>query len=78
MTMPETAMDEYRLQATRKNNVGLASQLPHMKSIAIAVRPQPFANKQLRFCVLASDPGHIVATRFAGRGAQSFHNYSNW
>ena len=73
MTMPETAMDEYSLQATGKNNIWFASQLPRMKPVAIAFGPQPIAYKKFRLGILASDPGHIIAARLAWHGAPNIH-----
>jgi len=64
MFMPETAMHKHCLSLPLENNIGSARQVFSMEPVFVSLRPQPFANYQFRFGVLAFYPGHVAAELF--------------
>ena len=64
MTVPETSIDLNDGLIARKHKVGLAGKILNMQSIAEPSSMQAPADQKLRFCILAPDSRHHLASFF--------------
>ena len=79
MGVPETSMDENRLLAARKDEIGLAGQILSVKTVTIAEAVQQPAYRPLGTRVFASDGLHDAATLLLGTGIRhSAGNDTRW
>lgn len=68
MGVPETPMDENRLLAARKDEIGLTGQILPVKTVTVAEAVQQPAYRPLGTRVFASDSLHDAATLVLGVG----------
>ena len=62
MSMPEAPVDKDDLPTAAEYDVGTTWKIMRMKSVAIPELVKQSTHDKFRLCVLASYPGHSIAT----------------